>query len=73
MNVRELIAALQRCPPSMEVCIWEDQPGEYVPVVEALYEDGSTHIDLLTQPSGAQPVHPYRSCGGECWLCGEEP
>lgn len=73
MTVSELIAALQRLPPHFDVCIPNAAGDEYVPVVEALYEDATTEIVLLTEPSGAQPVHPYGSCGGECGLCGDQP
>ena len=71
MNVRELIAALQKCPPDMDVYI----PGEedWEPVVQALYEDGATHIQLLTTEVAVIPVHPYGSCGGVCDACGDQP
>jgi hypothetical protein len=36
MNVRELIAALQKCPPDMGVCVWDHEADEYIPVVQAL-------------------------------------
>jgi len=73
MNVRELIAALQKLPPTMDVCIWDHDEDDWLPVVEALNEDGVIHIALLTRPSGAKPVHAFGSCGGECWLCRDEP
>lgn len=53
MTVMELMAELGRCPPDMEVCVWNDAKDDYVPIVEALWEDGTTHVDLLTFPSGS--------------------
>ena len=73
MNVRELIAALQKCPPGMDVCVWDHEEDDHVPVVQALYEDGVTHISLLTVAVVAHPVHPFGSCGGECDYCGDQP
>lgn len=58
MNVRELIAELQKHPPEMEVCIADVETGEYETVVEVLHEWGHTSIDLLTTPSGSVPVPP---------------
>lgn len=56
MTVIELIAELGRLPPDMDVCVWDHDEDEYMPVVEALLEDGSTHVDLLVRPSGAVPA-----------------
>jgi hypothetical protein len=72
MTVRELIAALQRCPPEMDVCVWDHEQDDWMPVVEALNEWGSTHIALLIHPSGVLLVHVYGSCGGVCDLCGDQ-
>lgn len=75
MNVRELIAALQQCPPEMDACVWDDAQEEWVPVTMALYDDGVSDIHLLTQdpPPVTNPVHAHGSCGGECDLCGDQP
>jgi hypothetical protein len=56
MTVIELIAELGRLPPDVDVCVWDHDEDEYMPVVEALLEDGSTHVDLLVRPSGAVPA-----------------
>jgi hypothetical protein len=72
MNVRELIAALQKCPPDMDVCI-DDGEGDYGPVVQVLHEDAVTYIQLLTTEVVVHPVHPYGSCGSVCGLCGDQP
>jgi hypothetical protein len=74
MTVRELIAALQKCPPELEVVLWGGEDADdWVPVEDALYEDGASHIAILPYASGALPVHAFGSCGGTCDLCGDEP
>ena len=74
MNVRQLIEELKKYPSEMDVCIWDDDEdtADWVPVVEAMHEDGSTCLSLLSKPSGSLPVHPHGSCGSVCGLCGEE-
>ena len=75
MNVRELIAALQKCPPEMDACVWDESEDDWVPITMALHEDGHTVIQLLTDdpPPVVHPVHAYGSCGGVCGLCGDQP
>ena len=58
MNVRELIAALQKMPPTMEVTIWDHEADENLPVVEVLHEWGHTSVELLAHPSGSRPMTP---------------
>ena len=58
MKVHELIAALRKEPPELEVRIWDHDADDWMPVVEALYEDGSSSVDLLTYESGAYPAPP---------------
>ena len=72
MTVGELIEALKKLPEYMEAVVWDEEQDDHVPVVEALFEDGSTEIVLLTKPSGALPVHKHGSCGGECDRCDEQ-
>ena len=75
MNVRELIAALQKCNPEMDACVWDESEDDWSPITMALYEDGATVIQLLTDdpPPVVHPVHAYGSCGGVCGLCGDQP
>jgi len=56
MTVGELIEALRKLPPFLEVCVYDAEEDDNVPVVEALLEDGHTTVDLLTHPSGAMAV-----------------
>ena len=49
MKVRELIRELKRMPPELQVCVWDAPEDEYVPVVQALFEDGTSHVALLTK------------------------
>ena len=72
MKVRELIAELQRHNPELEVCIYDHEADDDLPVVEAMHEDATTHVMLLTSPSGGLSVHKYGSCGGVCDLCGDQ-
>jgi len=58
MTVKELIAQLQALPPDMEVVIWDEEEDEYMPVVEALYEDGCSEIMLLTVEEDHVDVEP---------------
>lgn len=58
MNVRELIAELQKCPPDMEVCIPEIDGDEWVPVLQVLHEDGATHIALMSWVEATVPAEP---------------
>jgi hypothetical protein len=63
MTVAELIAALRKEPQDLEVRVWDHEADEYVPVVQALYEDGSTSVDLLTHHEETVPAN-------ECGVCG---
>lgn len=56
MRVRELIEALKGHWQDGDVVIWDTEAGDWLPVVEALYEDGTSHVALLTVPSGATKV-----------------
>lgn len=59
MKVSELIAALKKLPQDLPVRVWDEDEDDYVPVVEALYEDGTSAVDLLThQESGTVPCPP---------------
>jgi hypothetical protein len=75
MNVRELIAALQKCPPDMDVQVWDAEEDDWIDVVQALYEDGVVNIHLLTTEVAVIPVHPFGSCGHAdgCDACGDQP
>jgi hypothetical protein len=35
-------------PPDLEVCVWDEDADEYVPVADVVFEDGTSTIDLLT-------------------------
>ena len=75
MNVGELIAALSMMSPTMDVCIWvedDEDDGDWKPIVQVLQEDGTTHVDLLTELVEVSTVHKSGSCGGACDLCGDE-
>lgn len=50
MTVAELIAALQKLPPNLDVCVWDGEEDDYVPVRGVLWEDGHTSVDLATYP-----------------------
>jgi hypothetical protein len=73
MRVRELIEQLQKCPPDMEVVVYDAEEDDDVPVTMAIYEDGATDIQLTTQcpPPVMHQTHKRGSCGGECGLCWE--
>lgn len=68
MTVRELIAALQKLPQGLDVRVWDHEEDDWLPVVEALYEDGTAAVDLLTHAGGPYvqvPVESPSSCPGE--------
>jgi hypothetical protein len=50
MTVQDLIELLQRIDPSgtLPVRLWDGDADEYMPVTGAIFEDGSTGIDLLS-------------------------
>jgi hypothetical protein len=48
VKVRELIAELRKLPPEMEVEVWDDAEDEFVPVVQALWESGTSAVHLQT-------------------------
>jgi hypothetical protein len=73
MNVQELIAELKKMPQELEVVVAEAGGDEYVPVVQVLYEDGTSEVALLDHIEKTIPVHPYGSCGGVCHACGDQP
>lgn len=73
MTVGELIAELKKYPEHMQVCVWDHDEDENMPVVQVLQEDGTTTVDLLTHPVAVITVHPFGSCGGECGACGDQP
>ncbi len=74
MTVGELIAQLKRCPETLDVVMWGgEQDDDWVPVVEALYEDGTTHVAILPYATNSHPIHAYGSCGGVCDYCGDQP
>jgi hypothetical protein len=56
MTVAELIKQLEQCPPSMEVCIWDHDEDENMPVVQVLHESGVSHIQLLTHEEETVPA-----------------
>lgn len=62
MNVRELMAELQKMPPHLDVVIAETGGDEYVPVVQVLYEDGTSQIALLDQVVETVDVPPDPEC-----------
>ena len=49
MNVRQLIAELQKMPPDLEVRLWDEDEDDFMPVAQVLYEDGTSSVDLLTE------------------------
>ena len=51
MTVAELIAALQKLPPNLDVCVWDEEEGDYVLVGGDLWGDGHTRVDLATYPN----------------------
>lgn len=55
MTVRELIKALSKLPQDVDVRVWDEESDEYVPVTDALLEDGSTCVDLLPRFEPSEP------------------
>lgn len=51
MTVGELIAKLEAMPEGMEVCAWNEDEDDYVPIQDVLWEEGHTSVDLLTIPA----------------------
>lgn len=47
MNVRQLIEMLQQLPSEAPVRIWDEEEDDFVEVQDALYEDGTSCVDLL--------------------------
>ncbi len=58
MNVRQLIEELKKMPPDLEVRVWDDLEDVYVPVVQVLYEDGTSSVDLLTDEQAVMAASP---------------
>jgi len=56
MTAIELIAKLQKVPPTLQVRIWDEEEDDYVPIKEVLWEDGSAVVDLLTYELETIPV-----------------
>jgi hypothetical protein len=56
MTVGELIDALRKEPQGLEARVWDHEADEYVPVVQVLYEDGATSVDLLTHHEQTVPA-----------------
>ncbi len=48
MTARELIAVLKKLPPDLDVVMWDVEADEWLPVAEAILEDGTSHIALDT-------------------------
>lgn len=48
MNVQELIDVLKTIPPFMQVCTWDAEEDDYIPVIGVIYEHGHTTVDLIT-------------------------
>lgn len=72
MNVRELIECLKKEPQELDVVVWDHDEDEWMTVVQTLFEDGTSHVAMLTRPEVVHPVHKYGSCGGECDLCADQ-
>lgn len=47
MTVKQLIAQLSKLPQDLDVCVWDHEEDDYMPVVSAFYEDGVSTINLL--------------------------
>jgi hypothetical protein len=58
MKVRELIELLKKQPQDLQAVIWVEEEDAYLPVEDALYEDGTSEVALLTEKSDAIPVPP---------------
>lgn len=48
MTVAELIRELRRMPPGLKVTTWDAEADENLPIVQVLYEDGTSAVALLT-------------------------
>lgn len=46
MKVRELIEELSKLPPHLDVTYWDHEEDEWVEVVEAIWESGTSVVTL---------------------------
>jgi hypothetical protein len=84
MIVKELIAALRKMPQELEVCTWDHEEDEYIPITGAIFEDGCSDVHLLTEENLPEYVnvcehggHPapldQRFCSKACEACESAP
>ncbi len=65
MKVHALIAELTKLPPEAEVRIWDEQEDEYLPIAQAIHEDGAEGVvDLLTKAVKLIPNRSGDATGG---------